>query len=70
MWTVEDFDPNDGSEPVPMMVRRDGGRMDFLEMAFLDAAFTLRATRADAFEHVWDTINDLNDGSPVERISA
>lgn len=70
MWTVEDFDPNDGSEPVTMMVRRDDGRMDFLEMAFLDAAFALRATRADAFEHVWDLIDDLNENVITDGMDA
>jgi hypothetical protein len=70
VWTVEEFDANDGSEPVDMMVRRDDGRMDFLEMAFLDAAFTLRATRADAFEHVWDIINDLNEDATTDGMEA
>ena len=70
MWTVEDFDANDGSEPVPMMVRRDGSRMDFLEMEFLDAAFTLRATRADAFETVWETINHLNEDVTTDGMQA
>jgi len=70
MLTVEDFDPNDGSEAVPMLVRRDGNHMEFIEMAFLDAAFQFRATRADAFEHVWDIINDFNAGDPVEGLDA
>jgi len=70
VWTVEEFDPNDGSEGVLMLVRRDSGRMDFLEMEFLDAAFELRATRADAFENVWNVIADLNDCGPTEGLDA
>jgi len=70
VWTVEDWDANDGGEPTTMLVHRDGNQMDFLEMAFVDAAFTLRAHREDAFEDVWNLINHLNDDDQGDGMTA
>jgi len=58
MWTVEEWTDNDG-DPSVMLVCRPS--MDFVELAFIESAMRLRATRIDAFEDMWSVLNHLND---------
>lgn len=65
-WTHVEYDAPDG-ETVTMLTRGS----DYIELEFIDQAFRLRDTDADAFEGVWTLLTLLLErGAPGEGLNA